>query len=154
MQHLRLSLALLVGCSAPSSGAWTFAVTQDEGDCPAGYSPAEEPTGDNQIEPDPDGTEVVYVDKDVDIKMHCPWSGADFACSFDETDDTQHFSDQGLEAAYTVDALLDGHFDSDKDAHGVTTLTTTCGGTECDLLAADGLPACTIAWYWTALFAE
>ncbi len=141
-----------IACAQPTAGTYTFTVTSTESDCPAGFLPSEEPTGDGTIALG-EGA-LVFTDEDTDVAASCPLTGMDFTCDFAETDGDTDYTKDGFAAVRSVDELMKGTFDEPSAAHGLTSLNSSCGGTGCDELAAAGYPSCLATWYWSAVLAE
>ena len=85
---------------------------------------------------------------------HCPLEDMDFRCAFSGIDEQIDYSDDGLDAVYTLDLTLSGTFSSSTEVSGLTSVANSCTGTNCDALEDAGIPDCVMTWYWDAAIAE
>lgn len=138
-------LLLLLACGGPLSGNYDFTVASTETDCPSSYLPPSKPEGLQTI-----SVSLDTITLEGEPAEECPLEGMSFECDFAEVDETVDYNDDGLDAVYTIDLSMVGTWSEVDLMDGVTSVGTTCDGLDCDELAEQGAPSCTIAWYFTA----
>lgn len=140
-------LLTFLACGGPLSGTYNFTTTDTQSDCPESYVAEGSPEGKQTIEIDNDAGTATLKGDSTEV---CTLSDMDLSCDFAKADEEIDFTDQGLDAIYSVDAQMDGTWSAPDALAGEMTLVTTCEGGDCEALAAQGAPACTITWSFEA----
>jgi hypothetical protein len=147
------SILLLAACARPTAGTYGITITNTETSCPANYFPLAAPGESVEIEVKASVPEVVLL---LIPEEHCPLDGFAFSCPFSGQDDSVDHNADGIDAIYTTEAGISGEWSNSAELTAVTSLSNVCDGAGCEELAEEeGMPDCTVAWYWTGkLLAE
>lgn len=133
---------ILLACG-PQSGNYEFAVTGEESSCPESFSTLGAPEGEQTITVSADGTTATL---EGSPSLPCELEGFDFFCDCTEIDAIQDYADQGYDAAYFIDATMQGSWLTPTTLEAEFSIETSCEGVDCESLEDQGAPSCELVW--------
>jgi hypothetical protein len=139
---LSAALLTLVGCATPTSGTYTLTSVGDvTTDCTAtsdDTGDSTDDTSDVKITVADDKSTVTWGEGDG--AMDCPLDGVSFSCEFSSDIDYNQMA--SMDAVVTITATIDGKWVSSSKISGTAAGGSSCEGSACADIEAQGTEFC------------